>query len=206
MRPSAARNSCSCLCSPSTVSISPAAPIILALKVSHIARNAAFSSSAPPPRASYSSEAVISSAMRLCMNARCALFRAVRDELGVAASLQLDDVLARRLSVDCGGDRRADCVRCPPHGIVVQMRVLRRCRRRGVTEELADDGEAQPSASADAGKAVAQIVQPKPLEPGPTAYERPRPLEVGSGLGRIGAGDDVIAETGQGGQNLGQGR
>jgi hypothetical protein len=47
-----------------------------------------------------------------------------------------------------------------------------------MSEQLADGGKAKPGASADAGKAVPQIMQPKAAEFGTTANKRPGPLQV----------------------------
>ncbi len=79
--------------------------------------------------------------------------------------LERGHVRGDRLAATEGGlDPPADLLASPALRTVRQVRVSRRGLRRGVAEQLANDGEPQVG-GADARKVVAQIVQPHVLEP-----------------------------------------
>jgi len=61
----------------------------------------------------------------------------------------ISTTFAPRLSVHCGGDRRANGVRRLSDGIGVKVGVARRRRRRRVAEQLADHGQPKAGTCAD---------------------------------------------------------
>ena len=61
-------------------------------------------------------------------------------------------------------NRGADGVNSAPEGIDIQMRVPLRRRRLAVSEQFPDDGKPKGCTGADAGEAVAEIVDPNAIK------------------------------------------
>jgi hypothetical protein len=74
-----------------------------------------------------------------------------------------------------------------------------------VPEKLPNYGQPETSSSADAGEAVAQVVQPEALDASPPRDDRPGTLQIRSRLRWTVAVDGTVASAGQRGDD-GEGR
>jgi hypothetical protein len=131
--------------------------------------------------------------------------RANRAPSTIGAPLDADDVASGASSIQRRRDRRCDRVRRSPDRIVVEVCVAGGRLDRSVPEKLPNYGQPETSSSADAGEAVAQVVQPEALDASPPRDNRLGTLQIRSRLRWTVAVDDVVASAGQRGDD-GEGR
>ena len=98
--------------------------------------------------------------------------RANRAPSTIGAPLDADDVASGASSIQRRRDRRCDRVRRSPDRIVVEVCVAGGRLDRWVPEKLPNYGQPETSSSADAGEAVAQVVQPEALDASPPRDDR----------------------------------
>jgi hypothetical protein len=90
----------------------------------------------------------------------------------IGAAFDANDPASGGGSVQPRRDRRSDHVRRSPGRIVVEVCVAGGRLDRSVPEKLPNYGQPETSSSADAGEAVAQVVQPEALDASPPRDDR----------------------------------